>query len=175
MIIIQRQYGWFIYFITILLIWFTLILYHFSFILFWCFGLYIVLYNIFLISIIIMHSSVPPSPMRPAVAPSVQLGVTVLYACLYGGLFLVVYIQLWLLLLYRHKRWSYQSIFLFLCLFWAALRTTLFSFYFRDALAANHLSTPVYWLLYCFPVCLQFFTLSLFNLYFTQVSQVQVT
>ncbi|KAK7138195.1 hypothetical protein R3I94_013734 [Phoxinus phoxinus] len=115
-----------------------------------------------------MHTSVPPSPMRPAVAPSVQLGVTVLYACLYGALFLVVYIQLWLLLLYRHKRWSYQSIFLFLCLFWAALRTTLFSFYFRDALAANHLPTPVYWLLYCFPVCLQFFTLSLFNLYFTQ-------
>ncbi|KAG1962788.1 integral membrane protein GPR137 [Pimephales promelas] len=115
-----------------------------------------------------MHIPVPPSPMRPAVAPSVQLGVTVLYACLYGGLFVVVYIQLWLLLLYRHKRWSYQSIFLFLCLFWAALRTTLFSFYFHDALAANHLSTPVYWLLYCFPVCLQFFTLSLFNLYFTQ-------
>ncbi|XP_067241576.1 integral membrane protein GPR137 isoform X2 [Chanodichthys erythropterus] len=115
-----------------------------------------------------MHASVPPSPMRPAVAPSVQLGVTILYTCLYGGLFLVVYIQLWLLLLYRHKRWSYQSIFLFLCLFWAALRTTLFSFYFRDALAANHLPTPVYWLLYCFPVCLQFFTLSLFNLYFTQ-------
>ncbi|XP_067313900.1 integral membrane protein GPR137 [Pseudorasbora parva] len=115
-----------------------------------------------------MHNSVPPSPMRPAVAPSVQLGVTVLYTCLYGGLFLVVYIQLWLLLLYRHKRWSYQSIFLFLCLFWAALRTTLFSFYFHDALAANRLPTPVYWLLYCFPVCLQFFTLSLFNLYFTQ-------
>lgn len=122
-----------------------------------------------------MNSSVPPSPMRPAVAPSVQLGVTVLYTCLYGGLFLVVYIQLWLLLLHRHKRWSYQSVFLFLCLFWAALRTTLFSFYFRDALAANHLPTPVYWLLYCFPVCLQFFTLSLFNLYFTQVSQVKVT
>lgn len=115
-----------------------------------------------------MHSPVPPSPMKPAVAPSVELGVTVLYTCLYGGLFLVVYVQLWLLLLYRHKRWSYQSVFLFLCLFWAALRTTLFSFYFRNALAANHLPTPVYWLLYCFPVCLQFFTLSLFNLYFTQ-------
>lgn len=116
-----------------------------------------------------MHTPVPPSPMKPAVAPSVELGVTVLYTCLYGGLFLVVYVQLWLLLLYRHKRWSYRSVFLFLCLFWAALRTTLFSFYFRNALAANHLPTPVYWLLYCFPVCLQFFTLSLFNLYFTQV------
>ncbi|XP_043113420.1 integral membrane protein GPR137 isoform X1 [Puntigrus tetrazona] len=116
-----------------------------------------------------MQAPVPPSPIKPAVAPSVELGVTVLYTCLYGGLFLVVFVQLWLLLLYRHKRWSYQSIFLFLCLFWAALRTTLFSFYFRNALAANHLSTPAYWLLYCFPVCLQFFTLSLFNIYFTQV------
>ncbi|XP_076878006.1 integral membrane protein GPR137 isoform X2 [Brachyhypopomus gauderio] len=111
----------------------------------------------------------PPFPIRPAMAPSVQLGVTILYTCLYGGLFLIVYVQLWLLLLYRHKRWSYQSVFLFLCLFWAALRTTLFSFYFADAIAANHLPTPIYWLLYCCPVCLQFFTLSLINLYFTQV------
>lgn len=110
-----------------------------------------------------------PFPIQPAMAPSVQLGFTTLYTCLYGGLFIIVYIQLWLLLRYRHKRWSYQSIFLFLCLFWAALRTTLFSFYFCNALAANHLPTPVYWLLYCCPVCLQFFTLSLINLYFTQV------
>ncbi|XP_044060269.1 integral membrane protein GPR137 [Siniperca chuatsi] len=110
-----------------------------------------------------------PVPLRPAVAPSVQLGFTVLYTTLYAGLFLVVYVQLWLLYLYRHKRWSYQSVFLFLCLLWAALRTTLFSFYFRNALEANHLPVAVYWLLYCFPVCLQFFTLSLINLYFTQV------
>ncbi|XP_060740607.1 integral membrane protein GPR137 [Tachysurus vachellii] len=116
------------------------------------------------------NSSIPPPfPIRPAMAPSVQLGVTILYTCLYGALFWIVYIQLWLLLLYRHKRWSYQSVFLFLCLFWAALRTTLFSFYFGDAVAANHLPTPIYWLLYCCPVCLQFFTLSLINLYFTQV------
>lgn len=111
----------------------------------------------------------PPVPLRPAVAPSVQLGFTVLYTTLYAGLFLVVYVQLWLLYLYRHKRWSYQSVFLFLCLLWSALRTTLFSFYFRNALEANHLPVAVYWLLYCFPVCLQFFTLSLINLYFTQV------
>lgn len=110
-----------------------------------------------------------PSPLRPAVAPSVQLGFTILYTALYAGLFLVVYAQLWLLYLYRHKRWSYQSVFLFLCLLWAALRTTLFSFYFWNALEANHLPVAVYWLLYCFPVCLQFFTLSLINLYFTQV------
>ncbi|KAM3867242.1 integral membrane protein GPR137 [Diretmus argenteus] len=111
----------------------------------------------------------PPVPLRPAVAPSVQLGFTVLYTALYAALFLVVYVQLWLLFLYRSKRCSYQSVFLVLCLLWAALRTTLFSFYFRNALEANHLPVPVYWLLYCFPVCLQFFTLNLINLYFTQV------
>uniref|UniRef100_A0A7N8XAE1 G protein-coupled receptor 137 n=1 Tax=Mastacembelus armatus TaxID=205130 RepID=A0A7N8XAE1_9TELE len=110
-----------------------------------------------------------PVPLHPAVAPSVELGFTILYTTLYAGLFLVVYIQLWLLFLYKHKRWSYQSVFLFLCLLWAALRTTLFSFYFCNALQANHLPVAVYWLLYCFPVCLQFFTLSLINLYFTQV------
>ncbi|XP_030621819.1 integral membrane protein GPR137 [Chanos chanos] len=116
------------------------------------------------------NSSIPPpSPIRPAMAPSVQLGFTILYTCLYGGLFIIVYVQLWLLLHYRHKRWSYQSAFLFLCLLWSGLRTMLFSFYFNNALEANHLPTPFYWLLYCFPVCLQFFTLSLINLYFTQV------
>lgn len=117
------------------------------------------------------NSSTPPTPvpLQPAVAPSVQLGFTILYTALYGGLFLVVYVQLWLLYLYRHKRWSYQSVFLFLCLLWAALRTVLFSFYFLNAVEANHLPVAAYWLLYCFPVCLQFFTLSLINLYFTQV------
>lgn len=111
----------------------------------------------------------PPVPLQPAVAPSVQLGFTILYTALYAGLFLLVYVQLWLLYLYRHKRWSYQSVFLFLCLLWAGLRTVLFSFYFCNAVKANHLPVAAYWLLYCFPVCLQFFTLSLINLYFTQV------
>ncbi|XP_028816085.1 integral membrane protein GPR137 [Denticeps clupeoides] len=116
------------------------------------------------------NSSLPtPAPIRPAVAPSVQLGFTILYTSLYGVLFLTVLAQLWLLLIYGHKRWSYQSVFLFLCLLWSGLRTTLFSFYFSDPVVANHLAAPLYWLLYCCPVCLQFFTLSLFNLYFTQV------
>lgn len=110
-----------------------------------------------------------PLPLSPAVAPSVQLSFTVLYTLLYGALFLWAYIQLWLLLVHRHKRWSFQSAFLFLCALWAALRTTLFSFYFRNAVQANHLQAALYWLLYCFPVCLQFFTFSLINLYFTQV------
>lgn len=110
-----------------------------------------------------------PLPLSPAVAPSVQLSFTLLYTLLYGALFLTAYAQLWLLLVHRHKRWSFQSVFLFLCVLWSALRTTLFSFYFKNAVQANHLQVALYWLLYCLPVCLQFFTFSLINLYFTQV------
>lgn len=110
-----------------------------------------------------------PQPLSPAVAPSVQLSFTLLYTLLYGALFLTAYTQLWLLLVRGHKRWSFQSAFLFLCSLWAALRTTLFSFYFRNAVQANHLQVALYWLLYCSPVCLQFFTFSLINLYFSQV------
>ncbi|CAL8264163.1 unnamed protein product [Lota lota] len=115
------------------------------------------------------HPNSTPATLRPAVAPSVQLGFTILYTTLYAALFLAVYGQLWLLFLSKHKRCSYQSVFLFLCLLWAALRTALFSFYFQNSLEANRLAMPAYWLFYCFPVCLQFFTLSLINTYFTQV------
>ncbi|XP_048475713.1 integral membrane protein GPR137-like [Rhincodon typus] len=114
-------------------------------------------------------STVSPEPLQPAVPPSVTLGLTIVYTALYGLLFLLVYIQLWLVLHYRHKKFSYQTVFLFLCLLWAALRTTLFSFYFRDTIQANTLGPFSFWLLYCFPVCLQFFTLSLMNMYFAQV------
>ncbi|XP_039597422.1 integral membrane protein GPR137C [Polypterus senegalus] len=116
-----------------------------------------------------MLSSVTDSPPQATVSPAVELGLTVLYITLYSLLFVFVYLQLWLILHYGHKRFSYQSVFLFLCLLWSALRTTLFSFYFRNVLQANHLQPLPYWLLYCFPVCLQFFTLCLLNLYFAQV------
>uniref|UniRef100_A0A4W5P5J9 G protein-coupled receptor 137C n=1 Tax=Hucho hucho TaxID=62062 RepID=A0A4W5P5J9_9TELE len=109
-------------------------------------------------------------PIRAAVPPAVELGLTIVYTILYSLLFLFVYLQLWLILHYGHKRFSYQSVFLFLCLLWSALRTTLFSFYFKNVVQANQLHHLPYWLLYCFPVCLQFFTLCLLNLYFAQVS-----
>lgn len=109
--------------------------------------------------------------LSPAVPPYVKLGLTVAYTVFYSLLFLFIYIQLWLVLHYRHKRFSYQTVFLFLCLLWASLRTVLFSFYFKDFVAANSLSPFAFWLLYCFPVCLQFFTLTLMNLYFTQVRE----
>ncbi|XP_013986744.1 G protein-coupled receptor 137Ba [Salmo salar] len=116
------------------------------------------------------NGSLPPPPtMAPAIPPYVKLGLTVAYTVFYSLLFAFIYAQLWLVLRYRHKRFSYQTAFLFLCLLWAALRALLFSFYFRDCVTANTLGPFAFWLLYCFPVCLQFFTLSLMNLYCAQV------
>lgn len=115
------------------------------------------------------NDTLPPT-LTPAVPPYVKLGLTIVYTVLYSLLFVFIYVQLWLVLHYRHKRFSYQTVFLFLCLFWASLRTVLFSFYFKDFVTANSFSPFIFWLLYCFPVCLQFFTLTLMNLYFTQVS-----
>nr|XP_045008678.1 integral membrane protein GPR137 isoform X1 [Jaculus jaculus]XP_045008685.1 integral membrane protein GPR137 isoform X1 [Jaculus jaculus] len=113
---------------------------------------------------------VPAAGLVPALPPTVTLGLTAAYTALYALLFFSVYAQLWLVLLYGHKRLSYQTVFLALCLLWAALRTTLFSFYFRDTARANRLGPLPFWLLYCCPVCLQFFTLTLMNLYFAQVT-----
>lgn len=108
-------------------------------------------------------------PEGDAVSPALELSLTTAYTVLYSLLFGFVYLQLWLILHYGYKRFSYQSAFLFLCLLWAALRTTLFSFYFENAAQAMQLQPLAYWLLYCCPVCLQFFTLCLLNLYFWQV------
>ncbi|XP_030627953.1 integral membrane protein GPR137B [Chanos chanos] len=115
------------------------------------------------------NASLSPSTLSPAIPPYVKLGLTVAYTIFYSLLFAFIYAQLWLVLRYRHKRFSYQTAFLFLCLLWAALRAVLFSFYFRDCVTANTLGPFSFWLLYCFPVCLQFFTLSLMNLYCAQV------
>lgn len=116
-----------------------------------------------------MEKSLPLPTLSPAVPPFVTLGLTVAYTIFYSILFFFVYVQLWLVLRYRHKRLSYQTVFLSLCLLWSALRTILFSFYFKNFVTANTLGPFPFWLLYCFPVCLQFFTLSLMNLYLAQV------
>ncbi|XP_053316590.1 integral membrane protein GPR137B [Spea bombifrons] len=114
------------------------------------------------------NDSLPPT-LSPAVPPYVTLGLTTVYTVFYLLLFVFVYVQLWLVLHYKHKRFSYQTVFLFLCLLWASLRAVLFSFYFRNFVEANTLGAFSFWLLYCFPVCLQFFTLTLMNLYFARV------
>lgn len=121
-----------------------------------------------------LHSGAEGVGGGGAISPSLELSLTALYTALYCFLFAFVYLQLWLILHYGHKRFSFQSVFLFLCLLWAALRTTLFSFYFNNASQASRLQPLLYWLLYCCPVCLQFFTLCLLNLYFTQVSRGRV-
>uniref|UniRef100_A0A8C4ZGW3 G protein-coupled receptor 137c n=1 Tax=Gadus morhua TaxID=8049 RepID=A0A8C4ZGW3_GADMO len=116
----------------------------------------------------------PGKLVRPDISPTLELALTIVYTLLYTFLFVFVYVQLWLILHHGHKRFSYQSVLLFLCLLWAALRTTLFSFYFENVSQANRLQPFPYWLLYCCPVCLQFFTLCLLNLYFTQVRMFQL-
>ncbi|XP_053366339.1 integral membrane protein GPR137C isoform X2 [Clarias gariepinus] len=98
-----------------------------------------------------------------------DLALTAVHALLYSLLFLFIYSQLWLILHHGHKRLSYRSVFLFLCLLWSALRTTLFSFYFNNMAQASQLHPLPFWLFYSFPVCLQFCTLCLLNLYFAQI------
>ena len=117
-------------------------------------------------------SEVPPGTLKPSVSYSTHLALTVTGVAVFSTLFLFVYIQLWMILYYKHKRRSYQTIFLFLCLIWAALRVTLFSFYFseHDIMLANNLYPAVYWLLYSCPVVLQFTTLVLLVSFFSQVS-----
>ncbi|XP_057579903.1 integral membrane protein GPR137C isoform X3 [Hippopotamus amphibius kiboko] len=106
---------------------------------------------------------------------SAPLALSILHALLYAALFAFAYLQLWRLLLYRERRLSYQSLCLFLCLLWAALRTTLFSAAFSPRGPLPLLRPPArlhvlpHWLLYCFPSCLQFSTLCLLNLYLAEV------
>lgn len=101
---------------------------------------------------------------------TVVLGLTATVTGLCLLLFLYVYGHLWLLLRYRQKRFSYQSAVLFLCLLWAGCRTVLFSFYLTNCAQDNELYPFPHWLLYYAPICLQFFTLCLLHLYFSQVS-----
>lgn len=118
-------------------------------------------------------TQIPIAPtLRPSISYSSHLALTVTFTVMFGLLFAFVYIQLWMILYYGHKRRSYQTVFLFLCLIWAALRVILFSFYFRkDSLyAANTLNPFFYWLLFSCPVVLQFTTLVLLVSFFSQVS-----
>uniref|UniRef100_A0A8D0FIW7 G protein-coupled receptor 137C n=1 Tax=Strix occidentalis caurina TaxID=311401 RepID=A0A8D0FIW7_STROC len=111
----------------------------------------------------------PTGTPGAAVPYAVELGLTVLHTALYAALFLFAYLQLWLLLYYRERRLSYHTLCLFLCLLWAALRTTLFSFYLQNSLQALRLQQPfAHWLLYCLPGCLLFSSLCLLNLYFAE-------
>ncbi|XP_068108416.1 integral membrane protein GPR137C [Hyperolius riggenbachi] len=96
-------------------------------------------------------------------------GLTVLAALLCSGLFLAAYVQLWLQLCYRLSRLSCQSSLLACVLLWAALRLTLLAFYLDSCAWSRELQPNPHWLLYCAPICLQFISLCLLNLYYYQV------
>ncbi|KAM8921677.1 integral membrane protein GPR137C [Pelodytes ibericus] len=107
--------------------------------------------------------------MLAAMPDHVQLGLTVSCTLCCSAIFLACYYQLWLLLCYRYRRISYHSLCLFMCLLWAGCRTVLYSYYLSTYLQTSHLQPFPHWLLYCTPICLQFFTLCLLNLYLSQV------
>ena len=115
-----------------------------------------------------MPSEVFPT-IGPALSPAAHLGITVLFITLYTVLFAYIYFQLWMILYFKHKRLSYRTVFLFLCLIWASLRITLFSYYLKNFSVADDLEIILYWLLFCLPICVQFFTLSLMVIFFVQV------
>lgn len=110
--------------------------------------------------------------LQPALPSTVQISLTVVYIVMFSLMFVLIYVQLWMIWYYRHKRLSHQTLFLFMCLVWAGLRTSLFSFYFQNCDEANNLSVPIYWLLYSLPVCLQFSMLCLLLHFFAQVRNV---
>jgi hypothetical protein len=113
--------------------------------------------------------TIPFPTASPAYNDGVYLGLTISFTILYSLVFLGVYVQLMLILYYRHKRFSYQTGFLFACLLWSCLRIVLFSFYFQNADDANRLEFVLFFLLYCFPVVVQFCMLCLLVLFFGSV------
>ena len=119
-----------------------------------------------------MPGSAAPT-VEASISHEVYLGLTVVFVTLYALLFVLITYQLCFILYYKHRRLSYQSVFLFVCLIWAALRTTLFCFYFNDNEKANHLSAFPRWLLFAFPVYLQFVMLTILTLYLAKVSGVR--
>lgn len=110
-----------------------------------------------------------PSTIFPPISDAARFSLAIVFTSLFALLFLMISVQLCLILYFGHRRLSYQSVFLFIYLFWAALRTTLFSFYFNDSSTVDHLHSFFKWLLFALPIYLQFLTLSLLTLYLAKV------
>ena len=106
-----------------------------------------------------------------AVEPSIHLAVTLTVTIFVGILFALVYFQLCMVIYYGYRLVSYQTILLFDILLWAALRLTLYSFYFYHCCElVDRLSLFSTWLLVAFPSALQFITLAILVHYFGVVS-----
>ena len=110
-----------------------------------------------------------PATIVPAISHVTHLSLTIVFTTLFALLFLMIIVQLFLILYFGHRRLSYQSVFLFIYLIWAALRTTLFSFYFRNSAEADSLPAFPRWLLFALPIYLQFLTLSVLTVYLAKV------
>ena len=108
-----------------------------------------------------------------AVETSIHLAVTVTVALFVGILFLVVYFQLCMVIYYGYRLVSYQTVLFFDILLWAALRLTLYSFYFFHCCGLVDRLSPFFtWLLVAFPSALQFITLALLVHYIGKVRYV---
>ena len=120
-------------------------------------------------------TTIPASTVEPPLPFVVFLSVTIVFISIYAILFVFTMTQLLLILVYKHRRLSYQSIFLFTCLIWAGIRTTLFSFYFNDCKLVNNLQAFPRWFLFAFPIYLQFLMLGLLTLYMVKVCKLNLT
>lgn len=112
---------------------------------------------------------VPPANIITPIDIGVHLGVTVTVTVLVALLFLAVYVQLMMVLCFGYKLISYQTVLLFDILIWAALRLTLYSFYFRCCGLIQQLNTGWGWLLVAFPSALQYISLAILVHYFGEV------
>lgn len=119
------------------------------------------------------YTAVPaPSLNPPGEAPSpVHYSVTIIITTLVAILFLLVYSQLIMVICFGYKLLTYQTVLLFDILLWAALRLTLYSFYFYHCcdLVNRIMGTFTGWILISFPSALQYFSLALLVHYFGEV------
>lgn len=117
---------------------------------------------------------VTETPIGPGEAPiPVHYSVTVVVSVLVGILFLLVYVQLIMVICFGYKLLTYQTVLLFDILLWAALRLTLYSFYFYHCCKlVDKLDHGSFfgWFLVSFPSCLQYFSLAVLVHYFGEVS-----
>ena len=119
-------------------------------------------------------SPVTQASIVPGEAPStVHYSVTVTITVLVGILFLLVYIQLIMVICFGYKLFSYQTVLLYDILLWAALRLTLYSFYYYHCcdLVVSLTGKFAGWLLVAFPSALQYFSLAVLVHYFGEVSE----
>lgn len=107
----------------------------------------------------------------PEVAFPIHLGVMIAVSLLVGILFAAIYIQLIMVICFGYKLFSYQTVLLFNILLWAALRLTLYSFYYYHCCeAVRLLNGGVGWVLVAFPSALQYLSLAILVRYFGEVS-----